>query len=130
MEFEDFEEWCQSEQLYSNVSIAVTIGVSAQTVRNWKDHRRVPHWVKYACVAISKKSDPIEITVQNLKSWQHRNNLKTYEDTGRIFRLKRQAVHQWFRRGKFPGWLGLATRGYELEKLDSETANIGTDLNE
>lgn len=125
MTFDEFNKWCEDESLSGNVSIASALGVSAQTVRNWKQQERVPHWVRFACIAIKTGTEPMTITVQSIKTWQHRNGLKTYEDTGSIFHLKRQAVHQWFRRGKFPAWLGLATRGYEIEK----EAN-SVDLNE
>ncbi len=114
MLLKDFQDWCAEEGLSTNTLIAYSLQVSSQTVRNWTQSGKVPTWVKYATKAVSSGEDPMKLSVQNIKAWQSRNGLKTYEDTGQVFGLKRQAVHQWFRRGKFPNWLSLACVGYEL----------------
>jgi DNA-binding XRE family transcriptional regulator len=112
----DFFKWCEEQNLLSNVEISKTLNVSAQTIRNWRNKESLPNWVYFACIAIEKDFIPMSFTVSDLKSWQIQNNLQTYEQTGSVFGIKRQAVHQWFRRGRFPKWLGLACEGYNLTK--------------
>ena len=111
-----FFNWCESKNLNSSASIAEKFKVSSQTIRNWQKSETVPVWVRYAmeCVSHDCKVETFDFT--HFKEWQRRQNVTTYEQTGVLFGIKRQAVHQWFRRGKFPNWLGLACTGYEMSK--------------
>lgn len=54
------------------------------------------------------------MTVSELKDWQHRHGFTTYKATGDVFGIKRQAVHNWFKRDRFPRWLSIACAGYDL----------------
>jgi hypothetical protein len=78
----------------------------------------MPSWLTLACKGfdtLSNEGPPIlpKITIGWFTSWQRRNHFKTYYDTSRIFGLKRQAVHNWFKRGRFPKWLALACAGHD-----------------
>lgn len=115
MKSEDFFVWCVSNNLDTNKDIAESFNVSTQTVRNWKKRETLPLWVSFACVAIENKHSSFEFSFSDFKSWQKQNNITTYEETGDAFGIKRQAVHQWFRRGRFPKWLSLACFGYNLK---------------
>lgn len=123
MTYDELMGWARKHDLRTNPQIAAVIRVSPQTIRNWSVRRRVPSWVRYACVAIDNNCDPIDLSVSAIKAWQSRTGLRTYEDTGRVFDLKRQTVHQWFRRCSFPRWLALACAGYDFEK-----SSINADL--
>lgn len=114
MDFQQFTQWCRKQALFSNSVIAEAFGVSPQTIRNWKRNLHVPFWVRYAAIAIENNLPKMELTVISVREWRSRNGLKTYEDTGAIFDIKRQTVHQWFKRGSFPNWLSLACPGYDL----------------
>lgn len=48
------------------------------------------------------------------KRWQNRHGLKTYKDTGAVFEIERQAVHNWLTRDSFPSWLPLACEAINL----------------
>lgn len=54
------------------------------------------------------------MSVSDLKDWQHRHGFTTYKATGDVFGIKRQAVHNWFKRDSFPRWLSIACAGYDL----------------
>ena len=123
MTFDEFMGWAHDQGLRTNPQVAAAIRVSPQTIRNWSNRQIVPAWVPYACLAIENDCEPVELTVTAIKSWQNRHGLKTYEDTGQVFDLKRQTVHQWFRRCSFPRWLALACAGYAFEK-----SSINADL--
>lgn len=58
--------------------------------------------------------------VPELKDWQHKYGFKTYKATGDVFGITRQAVHNWFKRDKFPRWLSIACAGYDLS-IQSKT---------
>ena len=113
MEATEFFEACSELSLTTNTQIAKSFNVSSQTIRNWKKTEVVPTWVTYALISVQKNLDCEEFGFTEFKNWQRRNNITTYEQTGNIFGIKRQAVHQWFRRGRFPSWLCLACIGWE-----------------
>lgn len=116
MNSKDFFSWCEKHKLDTNQKIAGVVNVSVQTVRNWQSKDNLPVWLSFACIAIENDYIVIPFSVSDFKSWQNRNKITTYEKTGEIFGIKRQAVHQWFRRGKLPKWLGLACIGYDLSQ--------------
>ena len=86
----------------SNSAIAGSFMVSSQTIRNWRKLDEVPCWVDFALHAVREGSTSTNFDFSDFKKWQRDNGVSTYEQTGNIFGIKRQAVHQWFRRGRFP----------------------------
>lgn len=123
----EFFEWCARHHLQTTRDIVAIIPVSGQTVRNWlkkqADDDGLAPWVGYAChfydetagkTARLSPSDLPSMTVSELKDWQISHDFKTYKATGDVFGIKRQAVHNWHKRGKFPRWLALACAGYDL----------------
>jgi hypothetical protein len=127
MKKSEFFDWCVRHHLETTRDIVAIIPVSGQTVRNWMkklpDDDDLAPWVAYAChyydVTAGETGDlaPSAIpsmTVSELKEWQTGHGFKTYKATGDIFGIKRQAVHNWHKRGKFPRWLALACAGYDL----------------
>jgi len=115
MKSKEFFIWCGEKGLISNKIIAESFNVSAQTVRNWKKKEDLPLWVSFACLALENNYTADDFSFSDFKSWQKRNNIITYEETGNAFGIKRQAIHQWFRRGRFPKWISLACFGYNLK---------------
>jgi len=118
----DFFEWCGSRGLIENTVIAAVFGVSSQMVRNWRkgfDSSPMPDWIPLACDGFDALRDgnalPVlpPVTAGWFKSWQTRNGLDGHEATARVFSITRQAVFNWFRRGRFPKWLALSCAGYE-----------------
>ena len=114
MESSDFFDFCTQKGLITNSAIAESFMVSSQTIRNWRKLNELPHWLKYAVLAVSNDLVIDKFDFSDFKKWQRDNDVATYEQTGDIFGIKRQAVHQWFRRGRFPNWLSLACAGYNL----------------
>lgn len=112
--------------------ISAEFKVSSQTIRNWRkkdDAEEMPAWVSLACIAIAavkdgkaSADDVGAVTVAGLSEWQARHGFRTYADTAAVFSIKRQAVHNWYKRQRFPKWLGLACAGYDLwvESLDDK----------
>lgn len=135
---DEFFRWCEARGLRDNTPIAAVFSVSSQTIRNWRrkdDGEALPAWVPLACDGFDALTpgdgrQPLlaPVSVEWLSSWQARHSLRTYEDTARIFDIKRQAVHNWYKRGRFPKWLPLACAGYDARiqsgagKTDSAAA--------
>lgn len=112
-----FFDWCSGKGYVTNLQIADALNISTQTVRNWKrldDDARLPIWVLYACEAIDTEIKVDSMDIDSFKSWQKTHDLLTYESTGGVFGISRQAVHQWFRRGRFPKWISLACAGFSM----------------
>lgn len=116
MNSKDFFIWCESNGLISNKEISEAFNVSAQTIRNWKKKGELPLWVHYASIALESGQEVEVLNFTDFKNWQRENGISTYEETGNAFGIQRQAVHQWFRRGRFPKWLSLACFGYNLKQ--------------
>jgi hypothetical protein len=124
MNHDEFFEFCKAHGLNTAPEIAAAFNVSSQTIRNWRAGKRLPGWLSLACTAYAKHRDNLidimptypRMTVDWFKGWQRRNGLNTYEKTGLIFGLKRQAIHNWFRRKKFPNWIVLGCIGLDCER--------------
>jgi len=123
---DEFFSWCETRGLRENSTIAAVFNISIQTVRNWRKkegNAPLPPWLELACEgfdaisAVGGAPALPPITIGWLTAWQARHSLKTYEDTGRVFSIKRQAVHNWYKRGRFPKWLALACAGYDARAL-------------
>jgi DNA-binding transcriptional regulator YiaG len=121
----EFFLWCEERSLSKNGEIARLFRLSSQTVRNWrkkKDAEILPTWVNWACHGLDTEeqretaSKIAHMTVEKLSAWQRRNEFKTLDDTAGVFDIERQAVHNWYKRGRFPRWLSLACAGYDLHK--------------
>jgi hypothetical protein len=120
---DEFFTWCSRRKLSENTPISAVFCVSSQTIRNWRkrgDGEAMPAWVPLACDGYDALTDgdgglPIlpKVTVSWLSDWQKRHSLETYEDTAGVFDLTRQAVHNWFKRGRFPRWLAIACAGHD-----------------
>jgi hypothetical protein len=132
---DEFFAWCEVRGIEGNSAISTVFSPSSQTIRNWRQRQGdfvMPTWLTLACNGfdtLSNDGPPIlpKVTIGWFTSWQRRNHFKTYYDTSRIFGLKRQAVHNWFKRGRFPKWLALACAGHDvrvsavsLDSLDRE----------
>ncbi|NDV52930.1 hypothetical protein [Salipiger sp. PrR003] len=124
MNYREFEEWREREGLHFDTTTAKRLGTTAQTLRNWRARGETPAWVEFAALAISHGCEPMELTFTDVKAWQLRNSLETYEATAAVFGYKRQAVHQWFSRGSFPNWLAMAAPGYEMKHLLSAQSHV------
>jgi hypothetical protein len=117
---EEFFAWCDRQGLKTNPAIANAIGVSSQTIRNWREAPGIPGWVRYATIWWeSAKHDPAkrvatEMTAQEFIEWQSRNKFDTYQSVGDVLLLTRQAVHNWIRRKRFPRYVRIACAGYEI----------------
>jgi len=129
---DEFFNWCEARGLRDNTPIAAVFSVSSQTIRNWRrkdDGEELPAWVPLACDgfdALAGEGHPQSlppVTVEWLSSWQVRHSLRTYEDTARIFVIKRQAVHNWYKRGRFPKWLPLACAGHDA-RIHSKVGRV------
>lgn len=127
MKKSEFFDWCVRHRLNETSDIVTVIPVSGQTVRNWMkkhpDEDELAPWVDFAChyydETAGENGDLVAsslpaMTVSELKEWQLRHGFKTYKATGDVFQIKRQAVHNWHKRGKFPRWLSIACAGYDL----------------
>jgi len=118
---DEFFTWCEERNICGNSAISTVFSPSSQTIRNWRQRSgdfKMPTWLSLACEGfdtLASDGPPIlpKITIGWFTTWQRRNYLKTYYDTSRIFGLKRQAVHNWFKRGRFPKWLALACAGHD-----------------
>lgn len=120
----EFFKWCEDRGLTKNGEIARLFRLSSQTVRNWRkkdEDELLPIWVSLACEALNsdeQRESAVKLeqmTVEKLSSWQRRNGFKTLDDTAGVFGIERQAVHNWYKRGRFPRWLSLACPGYDLK---------------
>ena len=111
----EFFDFCKSNGLISYSDISEKFCVSSQTIRNWEKRKILPYWVYLATFSVNAGIDVKKYSFSDFKKWQKKYNLNTYADTGDIFSVKRQAIHQWFRRGKFPDWLGIACVGYDVK---------------
>jgi len=128
---DEFFNWCEARGLRDNTPIAAVFSVSSQTIRNWRkkgEGEELPAWVPLACdgfdaLSAGEGRAPAlpPITVEWLSAWQVRHALRTYEDTARVFVIKRQAVHNWYKRGRFPRWLPLACAGHDA-RIRTRTA--------
>lgn len=133
---DDFFEWCGRRGLSMPGQISVVIGVSPQTVRNWrKDQGEVKYWVTLACegydAIVEAKLGPVpqipRMSLTAFESWKARCNLRTDDEVAEVFRLTKQAIHNWINRGHFPDWLMLACLGFEwrLKRLESDAKHAG-----
>lgn len=124
MDRDSFFAWCEEHELSRNQDISEAFRVSSQTIRNW--YRKgssdpLPAWVPLACYAVealangsAKPRQAAPMTVSRLSEWQSRHGFRTYDDTAGVFAIKRQAVHNWYKRQRFPKWLALACLGHDL----------------
>lgn len=130
---EDFFAWCtdfgfkDAEGNFANKEIASVFNLSQQTVRNWQKQdpsSALPVWVGYVLFLFDLQATLDETgawvfpkadapSVQDVKDWRHRAGLSSYEDVGAVFSITRQAVYNWYSRGRFPKWLGLACAGHD-----------------
>ena len=127
----DFFVWCAAKGLTKPEEIKDYFRLSGQTIRNWeKDVRsgipenlELAFWVRLAVAyydntaggqgKIAPAAIP-DMTFAELKKWQNERGIKTYEATGEVFRIKRQAVHLWHKRQTIPAWVALACAGYDF----------------
>lgn len=125
MNKKDFFKWCSDRELTKNGEIADLFRLSSQTIRNWRkkeDDALLPQWISWACIALDdeeRREYAVQIpqmTVEELSKWQRRHGFKTLDATAGVFSIERQAVHNWYKRGRFPRWLSLACNGYDLFK--------------
>ena len=124
MDKEAFFAWCDERELTRNQGISAAFRVSSQTIRNWQRKEPsdpMPAWVPLACAALDAISAgevsserALPMTVSRLSEWQASHRFKTYDDTANVFSIKRQAVHNWYKRQRFPRWLALACIGYDI----------------
>lgn len=124
MDRDRFFAWCEAHGLTRNQDISEAFRVSSQTIRNWhrkKPSELLPAWVPLACLAVealasgeTKPSRAAPMTVARLSDWQSRHGFRTYDDTAGVFSVTRQAVHNWYKRQRFPKWLSLACLGYDI----------------
>lgn len=128
---DDFFEWCGRRGLAMPGQISVVIGVSPQTVRNWRNNQgEVKYWITLACegydAIVEANLGPVpqipRMSVAAFENWKARCNLRTDDEVAEVFRLTKQAIHNWINRGHFPDWLMLACLGFEwrLKRQDSE----------
>lgn len=118
---DQFFDWCDQRGISGNSAISTVFSLSSQTIRNWRERPaayEMSPWIRLACRGfdtLSGDGPPVlpKITIGWFTTWQRRNHLKTYHDTSRIFGLRRQAVHNWYKRGRFPKWLALACAGHD-----------------
>jgi hypothetical protein len=121
-----FFEWCEKAGLVNNGEISRAFSISTQTVRNWRRNssRNLKDWVWLAvegyevCMqAMNSWGKALpglpRVTVGWFSEWMTRNFFRTYEEAGLALGLTRQAVHNWYRRNRFPNWLALACVGVE-----------------
>jgi len=121
----EFFKWCEERNLIRNGEIAELFRLSSQTVRNWRkkeDDSMLPAWVSWACIVLDTEEQREaslkipQMSVERLSKWQRRHGFKTLDDTAGVFYIERQAVHNWYKRGRFPRWLSLACIGYDHDK--------------
>lgn len=133
--YRDFFEFCKNIGLKSHAVIAEFFLVNEQTINNWKKRAKdgtgdisqtLPGWVPYSCYAITRLGSDIQVhcshymtgfpnmSIDWFKEWQNRHTLTTYQSTGDVFGVSRQAVHNWFCRNRFPKWISLSCIGYDL----------------
>lgn len=130
-----FFDWCRKHGLTQTNVIASLFRLSDQTVRNWEKHvaegkqLALPYWVPVTIecfdllMAETVDGDKIAkidripaMTFGTLKKWQNRHGLKTYQDTGEMFRITRQAVHNWLQRESLPDWLAFSCETINLRR--------------
>lgn len=124
MDKKEFFAWCAERGLARSQDISAAFRVSSQTIRNWDrkpDSSPMPAWVPLACAAIDglaagtvSAAELAPMTVTRLSKWQSRHRFRTYDDTAAVFSIKRQAVHNWYKRQSLPRWLSLACAGYDI----------------
>jgi hypothetical protein len=128
-----FFEWCGRRGLTMPGQISVVLGVSPQTVRNWrKEEGEVKYWVSLACdgydACVEANLGPVpqipRMSVETFNSWKQRCQLHTDDEVAEVFRLTKQAIHNWINKGHFPEWLMLACLGFEwrLRRREAEEA--------
>lgn len=133
---DEFFAWCDERELTRNNGISSSFRVSSQTIRNWlrkEPEELMPAWVPLACDALdaisagevdAARAEPM--TVSRLAEWQASHKFKTYDDTANVFSIKRQAVHNWYKRQRFPRWLALACIGYDIRTRRSASKDSAT----
>lgn len=130
--YADFFSMCERIGLHEGGDIAAAFLVSEQTVSNWRKRARehpcktMPGWVGSSWYAAACLGDQLEevsrermpgfpvMTIDWFKGWQQRHGLSTYYETGLLFRVSRQAVHNWFCRNRFPTWISRACIGHDI----------------
>ncbi len=128
----DFFAWCAKKGLTRPEQINNYFRLSGQTIRNWErdvrsgnpEDLKLAYWVSLVISYYENTAgedgtitpaDMDGMTFSQLKKWQNRHGLKTYESTALVFRIKRQAVHLWHKRQKIPAWVALACAGYDFQ---------------
>ncbi len=132
-----FFEWCEKAGLVTNGEISRAFSISTQTVRNWRRNsaRSLKAWVWLAvegyevCMqAMNAEGRPLpglpRVTVGWFTEWMGRNSFQTYEEAGEALGLTRQAVHNWYRRNRFPNWLALACVGVERRRRNMSKRDV------
>lgn len=132
-----FFEWCERAGLATNSEISRAFSISTQTVRNWRRNssRALKAWVWLAvegyevCMrAMDAAGGPLpglpRVTVGWFSEWMTRNAFRTYEEAGLALGLTRQAVHNWYRRNRFPNWLALACLGVEKRRRSMSKRDV------
>lgn len=118
-------KWCKEHGLVTNKHIALAFSVSVQTVRNWRHggDAVLKPWVWLACagyeIRMGRSKGPLpalpKMTFEWFQEWMTRNGLESFSEAGVALGLSRQAVHNWFRRNRFPNWVALACLGFERQ---------------
>lgn len=141
--YADFFRICSSFGKEDKLEIADLFLISEQTVHNWRKKIKdgqgdqlMPGWVFYSLFAlraldaqpdaycVRAMPDFPQVSVDWFKDWQRRNGLRTYHQTGQVFAVSRQAVHNWFCRNRFPQWIALSCIGYDLYQAASESGPL------
>lgn len=125
MNKKDFFQWCKERNLNTDNEISSFFNVTNQTLKNWKkydDNKKMRHWIAIVCEGhdlIIKKGCNLnreEMTIAKFNLWRDKNSIETYNESGLIFDIKRQAIHNWFKRGKIPKWLSLTCNAFDIIK--------------
>lgn len=128
--YDDFFGWCDERGLTTDRKIAREFSMSPQTFKCWRLKRSgddsLPPWVQLACkgyevVEESRASGlfpNLNQTLEWFSLWRESHGLHSFESTGRVFGISRQAIHNWGARGHLPSWVPLACLGYERSLHD------------
>lgn len=128
----EFFDWCagfgfvDADGNVNTKEVAKIFMLSPQTIRNWRrgePETGLSTWVSYVMFHYDLTAeldddggwvfpDIPEVSVESVKDWRSDNTLTSYEDVGAVFGITRQAVYNWYNRGRFPKWLGLACAGH------------------
>jgi len=131
--YRDFFHICSDAGLHSYREMAAAFMVSSQTLFNWRRKAEgpgggeaMPGWVPYSCFAVHHLGGALdrhsyrvmpefpEMSIDWFHAWQQRHGLDTYHETGQLFKVSRQAIHNWFSRNRFPPWISRSCIGVDL----------------